>query len=164
MKRILAPTAAMLLLPIGTAYAIDPPPLKEGLWSVKMHTVDNPGNKVIDGSFTLCRDHAFDDRIRATAKKMKDCTTLNESLQSGKYSSETSCKVGGSVIQSKGTSTLMDDNTIHSETKSTFTPAMGGVAETTMVMDQKYVGACPAGTQPGDRTNANGTVMHLGKH
>jgi len=27
-----------------------------------------------------------------------------------------------------------------------------------MIMDQKYVGSCPAGTQPGDLTNADGRL------
>jgi hypothetical protein len=30
-------------------------------------------------------------------------------------------------------------------------------------MDQKYVGSSPAGVQPGDRVNSDGTVIHLGK-
>ena len=37
---------------------------------------------------------------------------------------------------------------------------MGGVSETTMIMDQKYVGSCPAGAQPGDITYADGRVTH----
>jgi hypothetical protein len=164
MNKILAATAVTLLLQIGTAGAIDLPPMKEGLWSVQMHTVNNPGNKGTDGAYTLCRNHAFDDSVRASAKKIKDCTTLSESFEGGKYASEMRCSVAGTVIQSKGTSIRTGDNAIRSETKSTYTPAMAGITETTMVMDQKYVGACPAGTQPGDRTSPNGTVTHLGKH
>jgi hypothetical protein len=52
----------------------------------------------------------------------------------------------------------------HSETHTTYTPALAGTAESTMIMDQKYVGGCPAGIQPGDRIAANGTVNHLWKH
>jgi hypothetical protein len=32
-----------------------------------------------------------------------------------------------------------------------------------MVMEQKYMGSCPAGAQPGDRINADGSIVHLGK-
>jgi hypothetical protein len=34
------------------------------------------------------------------------------------------------------------------EIRATETPAMGGASEITMIMDQKYVGRCPAGAQP----------------
>jgi hypothetical protein len=40
---------------------------------------------------------------------------------------------------------------------------MGGASEITM-MDQKYVGRCPAGAQPGDLTTADGKTIHLWKH
>jgi hypothetical protein len=29
-------------------------------------------------------------------------------------------------------------------------------------VDQKYIGSCPAGAQPGDLTTADGKVVHLG--
>ncbi len=41
---------------------------------------------------------------------------------------------------------------------------MDGITETTMTQDQKYLGNCPAGAQPGDMTTSNGTVKHLWKH
>ena len=41
--------------------------------------------------------------------------------------------------------------------------AMGGISETTTIMDQKYVGSCPAGTKPGDRIAADGRITHSGK-
>jgi len=66
------------------------------------------------------------------------------------------------VIDSKGTTTFVGDTAAHSETHSTNTAAMYGVSETIQVMDQKYVGSCPAGAQPGDRTGADGRVSHLG--
>ncbi|HVR24953.1 MAG TPA: hypothetical protein VMU26_16705 [Candidatus Polarisedimenticolia bacterium] len=50
------------------------------------------------------------------------------------------------------------DTSAHSETLATYTPALGGVSETTMIMDQKYVGSCPAGAQSGDLTNADGNI------
>jgi hypothetical protein len=160
-KKILLSATTALVLPIATA--MDLPSVKEGLWSVHTQSTDNPGNKTTEGSYTLCRNHAFDQSVQARAKSMKGCTMVNESLQTGKYSSEMKCLVAGTVIESKGTTTFQNDSSFHSETHATYTPAMQGLSETTMIMDQKYLGSCPAGVQPGDRTNADGTVLHLGK-
>ena len=164
MKKILVSAAATLWLLIGIANASDPPELKEGLWSVHTQSIDNPGSNKSDGTYTLCRNHAFDQSGLAIAKSVKGCTTVSESFQGGKGSKETRCVAAGSVIASKETYTYQGDTSFHSESHATFTPALGGVSETTKIVDQKYVGSCPAGAQPGDRTNADGRVIHIGKH
>jgi hypothetical protein len=58
---------------------------------------------------------------------------------------------------------MSGDTAAHSETRATYTPPMYGLTETTMVMDQKYVGACPAGVGPGDTIEAGGKVIHHSK-
>ena len=161
MKKMLL-CAAALVLPI--ANAANPPELKEGLWSVHNQSIDNPGNKKSDVTYTLCRDHAFDQSAQALAKSVKGCTTVSEGLQGGKYSLEVHCVVAGTVIESKGTTTYQGDTSAHSESHATYAPSLAGISETTMIMDTKYVGSCPAGAQPGDQTYADGSVIHLGKH
>lgn len=160
-RATLASAAAALLLPV--ANAADAPDLKEGLWSIHTQSVDSPGNKKTEGTYSLCRNHAYDLAARAKAKNVKGCTTVSESFQGGKYSSEMHCVTAGTTIESKGTSTFQGDTSTHTESHATFSPAMAGVSETTMIMDQKYVGSCPAGAVAGDRIDASGKVMHLGK-
>src|ERR1035438_8205241 len=164
MKKCLVSAAATLGLLIGIAHATDPQKLKERLWSVRTQSTDSPGNQKSDGTYTLCRDHAFDKAGLAIAKSVKGCTTISETVQGGKGSVETRCVAAGSTIASKETYTYQGDTSFHSESHATFTPALGGVSETTKIVDQKYVGSCPAGAQPGDRTNADGRVIHIGKH
>jgi hypothetical protein len=155
--------AVALSLPI--ADAADAPEMKEGLWSIRIQTIDNPGNKKDDGTSTLCRNHAYDKSVEALANGVKkNCTKYNVSFQGGKYSTDTHCTVAGTVIETKGTATYVGDTSAHSENHTTYSPAFYGVSESTMIMDQKYVGSCPAGAQPGDRTAADGTVTHLGRH
>ena len=156
--------AAAMLLPIWIVMAVDVPDVKEGLWSIKRHTIDNPGNKTSDSSSTLCRNHAYDQHVIAESKKVKGCTTLSESFQGNKYSLEMSCVAAGTTILSKGVTTFDGDTAAHSESHASYTPAMAGISETTMIIDQKYLGACPAGIQPGDMTTADGKVLHLWKH
>jgi hypothetical protein len=41
---------------------------------------------------------------------------------------------------------------------------MTGITETTEIADSKYVGACAAGTKPGDIISEDGNVTHTWKH
>jgi hypothetical protein len=130
MKKMLASAAAALVLPI--ANAANPPDVKEGLWSVHTQSIDNPGDKKREGTYTLCRNHAYDQAAQARAKNVKGCTMISESFEGGKYSSAMHCVAAGTVIESKGTTTFQGDTATHSETHATYTPAMIGVSETTM--------------------------------
>ena len=165
MKRILVSVAVTLMVAIGIANAVDPPQLKEGLWSIHSQSINNPGNKKSENdTYTLCRNHAYDQSALVLAKSVKGCTTVSESFQDGKGSVETHCVVAGTVIESKETYTYQGDTSFHSESHSTYAPAFAGMSETTRIVDQNYVGSCPAGAQPGDRTDADGKVIHSGKH
>ena len=137
------------------------PLLKEGLWSTHSVWVDNPGGKKREGNQTVCRNHAFDDYARGLAKR-QECT-IKESFTGGGMDQESDCTVAGSVIKTKAKTTSTGDTT-HSESHSTYTPAAYGVSESTMTMDEKYIGPCPSGTSPGDIMRADGTVMSRWKH
>jgi hypothetical protein len=157
----------MLLAPvcffIAALYAADPPAVKEGLWSIHTTSIDNPGNKKNEGTRSICRSHEYDMRLRrqTEAKQKQICKTFNENLSGNSLTAESECSVQGSVIKSKTVTTFSSDTSIHSETHSTFTPALFGNAESTMIQDQKYAGACPAGMEPGDLMDASGKIMHV---
>ena len=68
------------------------------------------------------------------------------------------------TISTKSVGTYVSDTSVHTESTSTYTPAFMGQTRETMVVDWKYVGACPAGIQPGDRVASDGSVLHLWKH
>jgi hypothetical protein len=154
---------AVTVVSLSIAYTANVPDVKEGLWSVHTTTINNPGNQRSEGTYTLCRNHAFDEAVLARAKNMKNCTIVHENMRGSEYSTQTHCVIGSTVIETKGTVTFQADTAFHSESHGTYTPAMGGISDMTIIMDQKYIGSCPAGQQPGDQTNADGTVMHLGK-
>ncbi len=61
-------------------------------------------------------------------------------------------------MHSKGRLTVNGDTFAHTENTTTFTRPMDGIAEATLIMDEKYVGACPAGMQPGDTMAADGKI------
>ena len=164
MKKMLFSGGAAFLMAAGLAHAADPPAAKEGLWSSHSQTVDQPGNKKSEATKTICRNHAYDQYVKDLAAKVPGCTKVSENFNGRTLTTEMRCVVGGSVIVGKGTAVFQGDTAVHSENHSTYTPAMYGLSETTMIMDQKYVGSCPAGAQPGDIKSADGKIINTWKH
>jgi hypothetical protein len=155
--------AAALLFPIMIVRAADPPEVQAGLWEIHSQSIENPGSKKVDFTHKLCRDHAYDKAALEMAKSMKECTTNIVSLGAGKFSADSHCTIGGTVIVSKSTAVYASTTSEHSETHTTYTPALNGKTDEVMVQDQKYVGSCPAGVTPGDQISADGAVQHHGK-
>jgi len=73
--------SAALLLASAAVNAVDPPVMKEGLWSIRNQSVNNPGDKRADHTSTVCRSHAYDQHALQEEKSMKGCKTISESLQ-----------------------------------------------------------------------------------
>jgi hypothetical protein len=159
MKRF-APTAIALLVLIGSARAIDVPVMKEGFWKLHMVT-STPGDKPDDTTYYLCRDHAYDLKVKAIADNaMKSCTNLSDTTSGGKRYLNMTCTAGGSKITSKAVITSTGDSYYRTETSSTFSPPLGGESASNMVQEQTWVGACPAGMSPGDRKMSDGSIQH----
>lgn len=158
-------TVRAALLVSLALYAADAPAMKEGLWSIHTVSIDNPGNKRSEGTRSLCRNHAYDARIRALAetKQKQSCKPAARTSSANGFTEESECTIQGSVITSKAVTTFTGDTSFHSETHGTYKPALYGIAEMTMIMDQKYLGACPAGMEPGDFMTSDGKVTHV-KH
>jgi hypothetical protein len=137
-----------------------PPELKEGLWLVRTRILGGPGRNWSTVVFTLCRDHAYDRRAQALAKRLlstnSGCTKVTDSLRGYTYSVATRCSVGGIVVDSRSVTVYRPDS-IHTETHQSYLPPLEGVAETTLIEDQQYLDRCPEGSKPGDTMRADGT-------
>lgn len=158
-------TATVFIFVATIALAAGPPPLKEGLWLLNRQTIDNPGNKKdVWPPIRICRDHAYDQYVLNLAKKIPGCATVSESMRGDTYLVDLKCTIGKTAIETKSTTTVQGDIASHGESHTTYTPAMDGKTETIMFSDAKYLGTCPAGMQPGDRMDANGSIVHAGKH
>lgn len=149
-RRIFA--VAALLLPIVIARAVDFPERQEGLWERHNLTTVNPGNKKTEITSKVCRDHAYDKSVTVTKPLSKSCTFNLQSLGGGRYSSESRCTINGTVIETKQTFTYQGNTSVHSETHMSYTPALNGRTDQTVILDEKYVGSCPAGMKPGDES------------
>jgi len=156
-------TAALTVLAlIGTAQALDTPPMREGLW--KVHSVDTvPGTPPDVYNFSLCRDHVYDKSAEDAVAKMKECTISPATISGNKRTYTSTCKIPN-VTTISGTVTVIwsGDTSFHSVTHTTYTPAFMGKSEQTSIMDESYVGACPAGMKVGDHLDADGKIEHRG--
>lgn len=143
--------------------AADTPAVKEGLWSIHTVSINNPGNKRTEGTRSLCRNHAYDARIReqAETKQKQYCKPASRTSSSNGVTEESECTIQGSVSTSKVVMTFTGDTSVHSETHVTYKPALYGTEEMTMTMDQKYLGACPSGMEPGDFMSSDGKITHV---
>jgi hypothetical protein len=152
-------TALTLLAIVGTAFAIDVPVMKEGLW--KLHNVStSAGQKPDESTFFLCRDHAYDLRAKAIVdQSMKSCTTISDTTSGGKRYLNMTCKAGSSTLTSKSVITSTGDIYYRSESTTTYAPPLYGETQSSMVAEQTWVSACPAGMSPGDRKLADGTIQ-----
>jgi hypothetical protein len=160
-KTLLAGAACLLLLGVVDAAELtDVPTLKEGLW--KIHAVDtSAGQPPTDTTTSLCRNHAYDQGVEVLAQKaMAACSILSDVKLAGKRTMTASCKVNGTTVTTKSVITHSGDNYYRSETQTTYTPALYGMSSDSMVQEQTYVGACPAGMSPGDRILPNGQIEH----
>jgi hypothetical protein len=154
--------ATTLLLLVGSACAQFPdmPLLKEGLWKIHMTDTDASGKTSNDSTTSLCRNHAYDVHVRElAANTMKACTTVSDTKLLGKRTITLSCKIGGSTVTTKSVISSSGEDEYHTESFTTYNPALYGATQSTMVQEQTYAGACPAGMSPGDRKLADGTIQ-----
>lgn len=163
MKNVLA-IIALVLLQTTLAAQTDYPYLKDGFYSLHSQTISQPGNKKQEGSFSVCLSRAHSETVRAKSKErmQKICSINNEHVSGTTITTETECKVMNTTIKTTGKTTISGD-TAHSESHTTYSPPMEGQSEEVMTVDEKYVGSCPAGMQPGDRMLKDGSIQHLGQ-
>jgi hypothetical protein len=151
-------TAAAFALLFAAAVAQDIPNMKEGLWKLHMVTT-SAGSQPQDTTYSLCRNHAYDQKAHDIIKQT-GCTINEGPALGGKRTFSGVCKVGSTTISSRATLSSSGDTSFHSETTTTYTPAMNGMSQSTMVQDQTYIGSCPAGMNPGDIMSADGQIRH----
>jgi hypothetical protein len=166
MNKTLLCVLAVLTIPAGAVRAADHPELKEGLWQIHMQFLDASGKVTHDGTSQMCRSHDYDktSEVKSHALMAKMCGQPSESMSGNQFTSEVTCKVpgSGSTSVTKSVVTFSGDTATHTESHTTYTPAYNGMTTESMIQDQKYLGACPSGMQPGDRKSADGTISHSG--
>jgi hypothetical protein len=157
----LAATALVAVLTGGPASAEDFPPRKAGLWVIDMTT----GGKASPHQMQICIDSATDaEMYRFGMNAARGMCDKQEVSRSGDIVTvDSSCAVGQSRVTTHAVITYDGDTAYHTESKSTFDPAMMGQSESTTTQDAKWKGPCPADMEPGDMIMGKGMKMNIKK-
>jgi hypothetical protein len=151
----------LVVMAMTSAGAVDLPALREGLWAVRIESTYLPANNRTLDQSTLCRNHAYDSYVRQRDQEAQSrCSILQEHFTASRWSQEARCVIGERTVHTVFTEIFAVDE-VHAQSHTTYTPPLANVTGFTTIMESHYVGACPPGIQPGDRTTADGTVQHL---
>lgn len=144
------------------AGAQDLPKLKAGLWET---TTTSSGPKGAPGSsmkHTMCIDDKAQKDMMAFSQNMgANCAKNTVRRDGNKVYGEAECSMGGKMmVKSQSVTTVSGDSSYRTEVKSTISPPMAGMGESSALVEGRHVGACPANMKPGD-INMNGRITNV---
>jgi hypothetical protein len=149
-----------LALLAASAHAVDFPTMKAGLWESRLVREGAPTKAA---ATQICMNAAVQkEMLDMTMGNMKSMCTKNDIRRDGNRMYGTAeCKFGESAMKSNSVTTFAGDSAYRTEVKATFDPPFMGKATSNTVIEGKWMGACPAGMQPGDVTMPDGRKMNM---
>ncbi len=145
-----------------TAAAQDLPKMKPGLWETTTSSAAQKGAPGHSSKTSMCINEAVQKEMLAFSQSMGAQCTKNTTRRDGnKFIGEAECNFGGSVMKSQSVATFISDTSYRVESRSTFSPPMGGMSESSTTQEAKFAGPCPANMKPGDMTMAGGRTMNI---
>jgi len=144
----------------GSAFALDYPARKPGLW--EMQTSDGPGSKASPQAIQQCIDATTDKMLRDMGQGMgKDmCAKQDMRMEGGKMVIDSVCKIGQTTATSQAVMTGDFSTGYRVESKSTYSPPLMGRAGATTIVEARWVGPCKPDQKPGDVV-MNGMKMNV---
>ena len=136
---------------------IKPPPTREGLWETHSKQTEQ-GKTVSDRSVRMCQSKQITQAMQARGERMRkqnECTTHLSKPSANTYIEESRCAKGPSAgTATKVIYTNEGDTASHTEMH-----LDAGGSQTLVIIDAKYLGACPAGMKPGDLMMEDGKII-----
>ena len=132
------------------------PLLKEGL--LEAHTKMVMNDKTTDSVMKLCSTREIDKSMKAAGddiRKRNRCSEVTKRVSADSYSSEMHCDRDDSVTKTMITyqGDLSSHMELHTKTRQ---------FEIVTIIDQRYVGSCPADMKPGEALMADGKKVNFG--
>ena len=135
----------------GSAWAVDLPVRKAGLWEIKM--VRTGSTQLPDMTMQHCTDETIDKEMNNMVSPMAQQICSKQEIQktASGYVADSVCNVGGMSVSSHSeiagdfNSAYTVTTTSHSELGS-----KGAPRDTVAKIEAKWVGACKADQKPGD--------------
>ncbi len=148
MKTPIAMTIGLFLMGgVAQAGMVDMPIQKPGLWQMTVTNSRMPGGR----GFQICEDAAFIAAAKASSEAhlKNDCTRTSSVRKVGDtWVSDMDCTMSGMHIISHSVTTAHGDGQYHTDVTSR-TMMKGAGAETSMSMDNKWLGPCKPGQKVG---------------
>jgi hypothetical protein len=137
--------------------------MKAGLWVSSTVNDMQKAKGEPARSTSICMDDAVQKlMVQFSQGAMRGMCSRNDLKVSGnKVIGDTLCEMGGSKMTGHSVMTFISDTAYHTTAQSTFDPPLMGMKGSVTTVEGKYMGACPAGMQPGDMKLANGTMMNI---
>ena len=150
-----------LLLCGAPALAVELPTRKAGLWELKMLRAGSPTPEM---TMQHCTDETTDKKMTATFSPMskENCSKNDIQKTATGYTTDSVCSFRGSAMTSHSEVTG-DFNSAYSVkvTSHNENPPAGAPRDTTMSLQAKWLGACPADQKPGDIVMPGGFRMNI---
>lgn len=146
---------------VSFASADDLPVYKVGLWQSEVKSANMPSQ-----STKMCLDEATQKEMPGMGenvmKQQGASCTKNEIKKSGSgYSLNTDCNFNGINMKTTGTISGDFNSSITMTMTTVMNPPMMGMDKSVTTVTSKYLGACPAGMNPGDIEYGNGMKMNI---
>lgn len=162
MMRLTVLSIAVLCAAATAAQAVELPTRKAGLWELKML---RPGSTTPEVTMQHCTDEATDKQMTANFSPMakQNCSKNDTTQTATGYATDSVCSFGGATLTSHSEITG-DFNVGYAMkvTSSSDRPVAAGVpAESTVMLEAKWLGACAADQRPGDIVMPGGFRMNI---
>lgn len=154
---LLALTALVAAGMSAAAMALDLPKRKSGLWEVKTSMPDMPA-QMQQTAIKMCVDEKSDDITQqmADAEAKQNCSKSEIKRDGERWVIHSVCKEQGITMTTDGVFSGKFDSAYKAEMKAAYQPPIQGMASSRMVMDARFLGACPAGMKAGEILLPNG--------
>jgi len=142
----MAPIIAALALATTIAAAVEVPQPKAGLWEQHVQlTSDGRGGDRSSTARTCMEASVMAQSKQVSAEyNRKNCSRNETRQEGGQWTVDLVCKVGASTMSGHEVTRFMGDDAYHTESTVAYDPPFSGQSRKHMVIDAKWVGACPA--------------------
>ena len=146
----------LTLLAVSSAWALELPPMKQGLWETASTSSLRPA---LTARTQVCYGAGTERELRAKAEaalKQYQCVMPGYQQSGDSYVYESACTIGGHTLTTRSVLTYQGDSSIHGVTTSD--PGDGKPPHTN-TGDSRWIGDCKPGQKPGDSEFLNKDEM-----
>lgn len=137
---------AVLGLACTSAFAAEVPQPKPGLWEQHVQlSSDGKGGDRSATARTCMQASAMAESRQVNADyNRKNCSRNDTREEGGQWTVDLVCKVGASTMSGHDVIRFNGENAYHTESTVAYDPPYSGQSRKHMIVDAKWVGACPA--------------------